>query len=148
MVQFFFASETNLFFPEMLQLFTLSRLVVLRAMKQVQESASDLLGLMQLSISLVSAVPAVSQAVISLVSLALIFRLQPDSIFFRQLSRVVRWSEINAIMSSLRMQSCAFTKYGLLHIYKKEDERGWQHNISSISKRYFLRVVYISRITS
>ena len=88
----------------MLQLFTLSRLVVLRAMKQLQESASDLLGLMQLSISLVSAVPAVSQAVISLVSLVLIFRLQPDSIFFRQLSRVVRWSEINAIMASLTMQ--------------------------------------------
>ena len=81
------------FFPEMSQLFTFSRLSVLRAMKQLQESASDLEGLMQSSISEVSAVPAVWQAVISAVSFSLISRLQLDSMSARQLSRVVRWSD-------------------------------------------------------
>ena len=90
------ASLAAAFLPEMLQLLTMSRLSLVRAAKQVQESSSDLEGLMQLSTSLKSALPASSQALISVVSVLLISNVQFDSMFFMQLLRVSNCSEIKA----------------------------------------------------
>ena len=93
-VQIFLASLAALFLPEMLQLLTMSRLVLVRAMKQVQESSSVLEGLMQLSTSLNRALPASSHALISAISSVLISNEQLDSMFFMQLFRVVNCSEL------------------------------------------------------
>ena len=93
-MHFFLASLAAVFLPEMLQLFTLSRLSVVREAKQVQDSCRDLEGLIQLSTSANKSFPAFSQSAISDVSLAVMVIRQLVSMSFIQLSRVVRESEM------------------------------------------------------